>query len=83
MYQSNNKTPNKSLLFPLPRTLLTLANMVRNTQLYPPNNKYIVDEYKIEISINNNNNNNNNIKHIGSMGSNGKYLFIYGYFGLF
>eukprot|EP01084_Bolivina_argentea_P082327 149066_1 len=73
--QSNNKT-NKSLLFPLPRTLLTLANMVRNTQLYPPNDKYIVDEYKIEISID------NNIKHVGSMVSNGKYLFIYGYFGL-
>eukprot|EP01084_Bolivina_argentea_P309229 534861_1 len=44
--QSNTSQKN-DLLFPLPRTLLTLANTVRNTHLCVPDNKYIVDEYKI------------------------------------
>ena len=69
----------KDLKFPLPRTLLTLANRVRSTNLYPPNKELMIDEYNIE---NFNDIKTDKIDNMGSIVCDGKYLYIYGFFGL-
>ena len=71
----------KDLSFPLPRTLLTLANRVRSTNLYPPNKDLIVDEYNIN-EFNDIKGERDKFENMGSIVSDGKYLYIYGYFGL-
>ena len=68
------------LSFPLPRTLLTLAQRISGTSLLPPK-EYIIDGFD-KINKNNNKDKEKEQNGVGCIVSSGKYLFAHGVFGL-
>ena len=74
------------LSFPLPHTLLTLAQRISVTSLLPPKEALMAHEYTIDgfdkINKNNNKDKEKEQNGVGCVVSSGKYLFAHGVFGL-
>lgn len=80
--QSSEGSSDSELSFPLPRTLLTLATKVRSFSMYPPHEDMLVDSWTVDNWPSEPVSAGQAPETMGSMVSNGQYLFIHGKHGL-